>query len=82
MNKKRNSNMPSKANNMNNTGKEKFLTMAGIIAIMGTTRLATYRLLGHNGPLARFKKESVLPSLAIFLDTRFNPDMHRELSSL
>ena len=68
--------------NIISTEKEKFSTSAGIMAIIGKTRLAIYRLLGQNGPLARFGKAFTFPSFASFLDTKFNPDMHRELSSL
>ena len=67
---------------MTNTGKEKFRTRAGIMATMGIDKLAIYRLLGQKGPLARFGKAFTLPSFAIFLDTKFKPDMHREFSSL
>jgi len=67
---------------MISTEKEKFSASAGIMAIIGKTRLAIYRLLGQNRPLARFGKAFMFPSFAKLFDTKFNPDMHRELSSL
>ncbi|MFC1910687.1 hypothetical protein ACFLXC_05330 [Chloroflexota bacterium] len=67
---------------MANTKKEKLRISAGIIAMMGMTKLAMYRLLGQNTPFARFGKFFTSPPFAIFLDTTFIPDMHMELSSL
>jgi hypothetical protein len=67
---------------MTNRGKEKFRNNAGIKASMGNAKLVIYRLLGQNKPLARFEKAATSPSLAIFLDTMFKPEIHLELSSL
>jgi hypothetical protein len=82
MTKKRNKSKTTNATNIDNTGKEKVNTRAGIVAMMGITKLAMYRLLAENGPLARFGKASTLPGFAILLATRFKADIHRELSNL
>lgn len=60
----------------------KLINSAGIIKIIGMTSVARYRLLGQNMPWARFGKSFIVPSLAIFLDTTFKPDIHSELSNL
>ncbi len=52
------------------------------MAKIGTIKLVMYRLLEQNIPLARFGKSLTFPSLATFLDTRFKPEIHRELSNL
>jgi hypothetical protein len=67
---------------MASTKKEKLMTKAGIIAMMGMTKLAMYRLLEQKTPLARFGKLCTFPSFAILLETTFNPDMHMEFSNL
>jgi hypothetical protein len=53
MTKKRNKRRPTKINNTNRMENEKFKINAGIIAMMGITKLAIYKLLGQKGPLAR-----------------------------
>jgi len=62
--------------------KEKLRINAGIIAMIGITKAAMYRLLEQNRPLARFGKSFVFPSFAIFLETTFKPEIQIELSSL
>ncbi len=80
--KKRNMSNPTTISRMVSTRNEKFKISAGIIAAIGMTRLAMYRLLGQNRPLPRFGKSFMLPSFASLLDTIFKPEIHRELSSL
>ena len=52
---------------MINTTHEKFSASAGIIPIIGITKLAIYKLLEQNGPFARLEKFFTFPSLLIFL---------------
>jgi hypothetical protein len=80
--KKRNRSRPATISRIINTDKEKFRINAGIIAMMGMTKLAIYRLLEQKRPLARLGKSFTFPSFATFLDIIFNPDMHMESSSL
>jgi hypothetical protein len=80
--KKRKRSNPITKSRMISTMTEKFKTRAGIMAKIGIIKLAIYRLLGQNIPLARFGKSLTFPSFATFLDIRFKPDMHKELSSL
>jgi hypothetical protein len=61
---------------------EKFITNAGMMAIIGIINVAIYILLKHNNPSARFTKLLGFPSFAIFFETTLRPDMQRELSSL
>jgi hypothetical protein len=69
---------------INNDSKshEKFRIRAGIIAMMGITRLAMYKLLGQSRPLARFENALTFPSRVIFLDNKFKPEMQSELLNL
>jgi hypothetical protein len=78
MMKNRNRSKPTTARNMKSRTKEKFTTNAGIIAGMGTMRETRYRLFGQNRPLARLEKSFGSPSLAIFFERIFRPDMQSE----
>jgi hypothetical protein len=80
--KKRNRSSPIRISRVTSTGQEKFRISAGMIAIMGNTKLATYRLLGQKRPLERVEKVATFPSFANFPDITFMPDMQSEFSSL
>jgi hypothetical protein len=62
--------------------KEKFRIRAGIMAIMGTTLATVYKLLWQNRPSPRFGKSFISPSLVIFFEITFKPEMHREFFNL
>lgn len=70
------------ANHIASTMNEKSKISAGIMARIGMNRAAIYRLLWQNSPSPRFGKSFRSPSRAIFLDTKFSPEVHRELSIL
>jgi hypothetical protein len=57
---------------------EKFTINAGIIARRGPMREIRYMLLGQNRPSARLGKSFRSPSLAIFFERIFKPDMQSE----
>lgn len=74
----RNKNNPTTARNTTNREKEKFRIKAGIMATMGRILAAMYRLLWQNRPSPRSAKSLMSPCGAIFLESRFKPEMQSE----
>jgi hypothetical protein len=62
-------------NQISNRAQEKFINSAGITIRMGIARAARYKLLGQIAPRARSANLTMSPSLAIFLENTFKPDI-------